>query len=127
MNSGTTLMRRLVILGIVSLVFLAGCGGGAASTINNQLPAPSGSNPTPTITTISPNSAVAGSAEGFTLTINGTNFVAASMVNFGGRAPATTFVSATQLTAACRRDRLSWQLGCDSDQPRARRGAPRML
>ena len=100
MNSGTTLMRRLVILGIVSLVFLAGCGGGAASTINNQLPAPSGSNPTPTITTISPNSAVAGSAEGFTLTINGTNFVAASMVNFGGRAPATTFVSATQLTAA---------------------------
>ena len=67
---------------------------------NNPPPAPSGSNPTPTITTISPNSTVAGSAEGFTLTINGTNFVAASMVNFGGTAPATTFVSATQLTAA---------------------------
>ena len=35
----------------------------------------------------------------FTLTINGTNFVAASMVNFGAVAP-TTFVNSTQLTAA---------------------------
>ena len=60
---------------------------------------PAAPNPTPTITTISPNSSVAGGAA-FTLTINGTNFVAASMVNFGGSAPATTFVNSTQLTAA---------------------------
>src|ERR1700737_1967653 len=99
MNSQTVLMRMLVILGIVSLVFLAGCGGSTASTVNNQPPRPSGSNATPTITTVSPNSAVAGGAA-FTLTINGTNFVAASMVNFGGTAPTTTFVNSTQLIAA---------------------------
>ena len=48
---------------------------------------------------ISPNSAVAGGAA-FTLTINGTNFVASSMVNFGGAAAPATFVNSTQLTAA---------------------------
>jgi YVTN family beta-propeller protein len=78
--------RTLVILGIV---LLAGCGGEGS-----QQPLV-----TPTISTISPNTAVAGGAA-FTLTINGTNFVAASMVNFGGSAPATTFVNSTQLTAA---------------------------
>src|SRR5215471_17081335 len=87
MKSETVPMTTLVILGSVSLVFLAGCGSG---TFNN---------PTPTITTISPNTAEAGGAA-FTLTINGTNFVAASMVNFGGAARTTTFVSATRLVAA---------------------------
>jgi hypothetical protein len=38
MNSNAVLMRRLVILGIVSLVFLAGCGGGAGSALNNPPP-----------------------------------------------------------------------------------------
>jgi hypothetical protein len=88
--------RRLVTLGIVSLVFLAGCGGGSKS-LGNQPPPPTPT--TPTITTISPNSAAAGGAA-FMLTVNGTNFVASSMVNFGGSAPATKFLSSTQLTAA---------------------------
>jgi hypothetical protein len=92
MKSEAVLVRKLAVGAIVSLLLLAGCGGGAS-------PSSSGSNPTPTITTISPNSAVAGGAA-FTLTINGTNFVAASMVNFGGSAPATAFVNSTQLTAA---------------------------
>src|SRR5258708_5644668 len=70
-----------------------GCGS-AASTAS-----PSGSNPTPTITTISPTSAVA-TAAAFTLTVNGTNFVASSVVNLAGVARTTTFVSATQLTVA---------------------------
>jgi hypothetical protein len=96
-NSGTTLVRRLVILGIMSLVFLAGCGGGPSQSFDNPPPPPSA---TPTITAISPTSAVAGSLAAFTVTINGTNFVATSVVNFGGTAPATTFVSSTQLTAA---------------------------
>src|SRR5271156_362396 len=86
--------RRLAILGIVTVVFLAACGGGTSQSVNNQPPPPS-----PAITTISPNSVVAGSAA-FTLTINGTNFVASSTVNFGGAVPATTFVNSTQLTAA---------------------------
>jgi IPT/TIG domain len=93
MKSEARATRTLVILGIVILLFLAGCGGGTASTAN---PTP---NPTPTITAISPDSAVAGGAA-FTLTINGTNFVAGSLVNFGGAAPTTTFVNSTQLTAA---------------------------
>jgi YVTN family beta-propeller protein len=96
MKSETVLVRKLAVAGIVSLLLLAGCGGGTSPSSINQ-PTSSGSNPT--ITTISPNSTVAGGAA-FTLTINGTNFVAASMVNFGGSAPATTFVNSTQLTAA---------------------------
>ncbi len=93
MTSGALAIRRLVISGIASLVILAGCGGGSNQSMNNQSP-----NPTPTITSVSPNGAVVGGA--FTLTINGTNFVAASMVTFGGSAPATTFVNSTELTAA---------------------------
>ena len=81
--------RTLVILEIVTIVLLAACGGGGSQ----QPPV------TPTISTISPNTSVAG-GPAFTLTIHGTNFVAASMVNFGGSAPATTFVNSTQLTAA---------------------------
>ncbi len=79
---------------IATVIGVWGCGGGTGQSVNNQSPSP-----TPTITTISPNTAAAGGAA-FTLTINGTNFVAASMVNFGGAAPATTFVNSTQLTAA---------------------------
>jgi YVTN family beta-propeller protein len=86
--------RTLVILGIAPLVLLAGCGGGAGKSGGNQ-PPPA----TPTITTISPNNAAAGGA-GFTLTINGTNFVAASIVNFGGAAAPATFVNSMQLTAS---------------------------
>jgi len=55
-------------------------------------------NPAPTITTLSPSSATAGS-NGFTLTLTGTNFVAASQVSFNGGLKPTTFVSATQITA----------------------------
>jgi hypothetical protein len=53
----------------------------------------------PTITSLSPTTAVAGSA-GFTLTLNGTGFTSAASVLFNGSAKTTTFVSATQLTAA---------------------------
>ena len=87
--------RRLGILGILSIVFLAGCGGGSTSQPVDNQPQP----PRPTITTFSPNSVVAGSGA-FTLTINGTNFVPSSMVSFGGAAPTTTFVNSTQLAAA---------------------------
>jgi hypothetical protein len=55
-------------------------------------------NVVPTTTSISPPSAVLGSA-GFTLTVNGTNFLTSSMVNFNGSARSTGYVSSTQLTA----------------------------
>ena len=102
-------MKKLIVFGIVSLVFLAGCGS-TASTANSTSPT------NPTITTISPNSAVEGGAA-FTLTINGTNFVAGSQVNFGGAAPTTTFVNSTQLTAAIPvyRHRRNGLAGGDSD------------
>jgi Abnormal spindle-like microcephaly-assoc'd, ASPM-SPD-2-Hydin/NHL repeat len=56
-------------------------------------------NPIPTINSLSPSSATAGSAA-FTLTVTGSNFVSGSVVNFGGTAEPVTFVSASQLTAA---------------------------
>src|SRR5216683_4019992 len=66
-----------------------------AATVNVTVtnPAPGGgtsaaatftiNNPSPTITTLSHNSATAGGAA-FTLTVNGTNFVSTSVVNFNG-------------------------------------------
>jgi hypothetical protein len=71
-------------------------GGGASNSVNFNVTA--AANPVPTITTISPTSIAAGSIA-FTLTVNGTNFVSNSVVNFNGAAKLTTFVSATQLTA----------------------------
>jgi hypothetical protein len=70
-------------------------------TIGAQPPPP----PTITSTSISPSSTPVASipycgASGFTLVVNGTNFVTASVVNWNGTPHATTFVSATQLTAA---------------------------
>jgi uncharacterized repeat protein (TIGR03803 family) len=66
-------------------------GAGTVFSLTVQTPAP-------TITSISPTSAIS-SGTGFTLTVNGTNFVSGSTVNFNGNAHTTTFVSATQLTA----------------------------
>jgi trimeric autotransporter adhesin len=56
-------------------------------------------NATPTITSLAPASATAGSG-GFTLTVNGTGFVSGSTVRWNGADRTTTFVSSTQLTAS---------------------------
>src|SRR6266568_2410544 len=72
--------------------FLALGGFGTVFKLTVQTPAP-------TINSISPTSAIAGGA-GFTLTVNGTNFVSGAGVSFNGNARTTTFVGATQLTAA---------------------------
>src|SRR6266853_1300900 len=55
-------------------------------------------NPVPAITSISPTCVTAGSG-GFTLTVNGTNFVSTSTVKGNATSLATTFGSSTQLTA----------------------------
>jgi hypothetical protein len=71
--------------------------------ISNQLPlsvtGTGPSAPPPTLTSLSPATAVAGS-NGFTLTATGTNFVTGSQIMWNGAALTSTFVSATQITAA---------------------------
>src|SRR5258708_38628578 len=69
--------------------FIAGCSGLKPST---------SSNPVPTVASLSPSAAPAGSAS-FTLTVSGTNFVSLSTVHWNGSARPTTFVSSTQLQA----------------------------
>ena len=58
-----------------------------------------GAAPTPALTTLSPNTATAG-GPAFPLTVTGSGFVSGSTVQWNGAARTTTFVSATQLTAA---------------------------
>jgi hypothetical protein len=53
----------------------------------------------PTLTSLAPTFTGAGSAA-FTLTLNGTNFISSSVAQWKGSPRTTTFVSATQLTAA---------------------------
>jgi hypothetical protein len=53
---------------------------------------------TPGVASLLPSSAAAGGTA-FTLTVNGTGFVSASVVNWNGSARATTFGSATQIMA----------------------------
>src|SRR6266481_2265959 len=55
-------------------------------------------NPIPAITTISPNSADTGGAP-FTLTVNGSNFVAGSVVRWNDSDRPTAFISASQVSA----------------------------
>ncbi len=81
-------------------------GGTASVTVAN--PAPGGgssaaltftiNDPVPTLGTLSQTTASAGSAA-FVLTLTGTNFVGSTVVNWNGVPLATTFVSATQVTA----------------------------
>jgi hypothetical protein len=78
---------------------IAGCAGGTASTPGGNPVNQVSTSPPPTIVTISPAGNRAGSPA-FTLTVNGTNFLSSSVVNFGGTAVATTFASSTQLTGA---------------------------
>src|SRR5579864_5643588 len=57
-------------------------------------------NPVPFINQPVVPAAVAPNGTAFTLTINGTNFSSGSVVNWNGNARSTTFISASQLTAA---------------------------
>ncbi len=98
--SGTQLTAAILASDIATggnfsvTVINPGLGGGSSNAVSFTV-----NNPAPTITTISPTSALAGGAS-FTLTVNGMGFVSTSAVSFGANARATTFVSATQLTAA---------------------------
>ncbi len=77
----------------VTVTTSGGTSSAAAFTINAATPG------APTITGLSPSSATAGGAA-FTLTVNGTNFVSGATVQWGSTSLVTTYLSATQLTAA---------------------------
>ncbi|MEK6683281.1 MAG: kelch repeat-containing protein [Nitrospirota bacterium] len=80
--------------GVISVtVFNPAPGGGTSGTVTFTV-----NNPVPSISAIFPVSVIADSA-GFTLTVDGTNFVAGSAVAFNGQALTTTYVSAARLTA----------------------------
>src|SRR5262245_26714265 len=72
-------------------------GGWVSSPVNFTVTG-SAPPPSPTLSAISPTSAVAGSGP-VTLTATGSNFVSSSVVQVNGASRATSFVSATQLTA----------------------------
>jgi Tol biopolymer transport system component len=78
----------IALFGLLGLL-LSGCSSGGNTA----------SNPVPTITSLSPSSATAGGAP-FTLTLDGTNFIASSTVQWNGAPRTTTFVNGTQLTAS---------------------------
>jgi Tol biopolymer transport system component len=78
------------LLALAVCTSMIGCGTGSA--------APSTPNPVPSVSTISPTSAPAG-ALAFMLTVNGSNFVPSSMVQWDGSSRTTTFVSSTKLQA----------------------------
>ena len=75
-------------------VFNPAPGGGTSNAMDFTV-----NNPVPAIVSLSPSSAVSGSAA-FTLTVTGTNFVNGSTVRWNGADHTTSFVSATQITAA---------------------------
>ncbi|MDD5431295.1 MAG: fibronectin type III domain-containing protein [Candidatus Pacebacteria bacterium] len=68
---------------------------GVTSALSNTITV---SNSVPTTTNISPTTKTVGDPQ-FTLTVNGTNFVVNSIVQFNGSSRVTTYVSSTQLTA----------------------------
>jgi hypothetical protein len=77
---------------VVNPVPGGGTSNAATFTIN-------GSNPVPSIASLSPTAAHSG-GPAFTLTVSGSNFVSASAVSWNGVAVTTTFVSASQLTVS---------------------------
>jgi hypothetical protein len=76
-------------------VFNPGPGGGTSNAVTLTVNAGAGA---PTISSLSPASAVAGGAQ-FTLTVNGANYQNGAVVRWNGSNRTTTFVSATQLQA----------------------------
>ena len=89
---GASRLYRAValLLCVFTAEFPTGCGGSGSAAIQN---------PMPTITSVSPSSAFAGDS-GFTLTVNGANFVTSSTVQWNGSSRTTTFVSGATLQAA---------------------------
>jgi len=80
-------------------VFNPAPGGGLSGTLLFTINAAPPPNPAPVATALNPNSVIAGSGA-FTLTVDGSGFIPASVVRLGGADRPTTYVSATRLQAA---------------------------
>jgi hypothetical protein len=97
--SGTQLTAAIPAGDVASAAFLSISvvnptpGGGVWSLGFNVV------NPLPTLNSLAPDTVIAGSGQ-LTLTLNGSNFIPASVVQMNGSNRSTTFVSSTQLTAA---------------------------
>ena len=90
--------QDLAVPGTAQVVVVSPLPGGGPSTAVNFTITPA-QNPVPTITSLSPSGTPVGVLPpGNILTVNGTNFISPSSVNFNGILRASTFVSATQLT-----------------------------
>ena len=91
-------MRWRAIFAATTVALIA-CGCAKQPIVSAQVDPPAAAaNPVPAISSLAPNSATAGSADA-TLTVKGSNFISASELHWNGAALATTYVSATQLTA----------------------------
>ncbi len=97
MKSEAVLVRKVAVGSFVSLLLLAGCGGGTGPSSINQ-PTSTGPNPpVPTIQVLFPNCAPAG--EPVQLQVVGTNFAASSVVRWNGSARPTTMDAINGLLA----------------------------
>jgi len=85
----------LQAIGTASVVVTNPSPGGGQSSASFAISAPAA----PTVTGLSPSSTPMGGS-GLTLTVNGTNFVQGSTVQWNGSSRTTTYVSNTQLQAA---------------------------
>jgi uncharacterized protein (TIGR03437 family) len=115
----TTIVSFTQLTAAVPSAFLASPGTATVTVVSGSMTSNLATftigPPGPMITSTSPASATAG-GPGFTLTINGTGFVPQSTVNFGcSGTPAfltSTFVSATELTAAVPADMIASPGNC---------------
>lgn len=71
-------------------------GGGTSNALTFTI---NSTNPLPVLTSLAPNTATAG-AGSFTMVANGSNFVTTSVIKWNGATLTTTFISASQLSAA---------------------------
>jgi hypothetical protein len=81
------------IAALLLMIACVGCGG-----YSSPAATPPAAGTTPNITALVPNTANAGDPQ-FTLTVNGSSFDGAAVVNWNGSAQATTRMTSGQLTA----------------------------
>jgi hypothetical protein len=93
----------LACISAFALLLLTSCGGGGGGCSSSSS---GNNNPAPSVISISPSSAPAGS-RALTVTVKGTQFLSGSAVRWGGSARTTTYVNSTKLTAVITPDDLA--------------------